>query len=42
MEQIHAKRLAEFTPEQKAAMVTNLLVVLVSERGAQPTVQTGQ
>ena len=42
IEQIHAKRLAEFTPEQKAAMVTNLLVVLVSERGAQPTVQTGQ
>lgn len=42
IEQIQAKRLAEFTPEQKAAMVTNLLVVLVSERGAQPTVQTGQ
>ena len=42
MEQIHAKRLADFTPEQKAEMVTNLLVVLVSERGAQPVVSTGQ
>ncbi|NBQ14452.1 MAG: SPFH domain-containing protein [Proteobacteria bacterium] len=29
------------TPEQKAEMVTNLLVVLVSERGAQPVVATG-
>jgi regulator of protease activity HflC (stomatin/prohibitin superfamily) len=42
MEQIHAKKLADFTPEQKAEMVTNLLVVLVSERGAQPVVSTGQ
>jgi hypothetical protein len=41
MEQIHAKRLADFSPEQKAQMVTNLLVVLVSERGAQPVVSTG-
>jgi regulator of protease activity HflC (stomatin/prohibitin superfamily) len=42
MQAIHEKRLADFTPEQKAEMVTNLLVVLVSERGAQPVVQTGQ
>ena len=42
MEQIHAKKLADFTPEQKAEMVPNLLVVLVSERGAQPVVSTGQ
>lgn len=42
MEQIHAKRLADFSPEQKAQMVTNLLVVLVSERGAQPVVAAGQ
>lgn len=42
MAAIHEKRLADFTPEQKAEMVTNLLVVLVSERGAQPVVQTGQ
>jgi regulator of protease activity HflC (stomatin/prohibitin superfamily) len=42
MQSIHEKRLADFTPEQKAEMVTNLLVVLVSERGAQPVVQTGQ
>ena len=42
MEQIHAKRLADFSPEQKAEMVTSLLVVLVSERGAQPVVATGQ
>ena len=41
MEQIQAKRLAEFTGEQKADMVKNLLVVLVSERGAQPVVSTG-
>jgi regulator of protease activity HflC (stomatin/prohibitin superfamily) len=41
MEQIQAKRLAEFSGEQKADMVKNLLVVLVSERGAQPVVSTG-
>jgi hypothetical protein len=41
IEQIHAKKIADFTPEQKAEMVTNLLVVLVSERGAQPVVATG-
>lgn len=41
LEQIAAKNLATFTTEQKSQMVTNLLVVLVSERGAQPVVQTG-
>jgi len=41
MEQIQVKRLAELTVEQKADMVKNLLVVLVSERGAQPVVSTG-
>ena len=41
MEQIAAKNLAVLTTEQKAQMVTNLLVVLVSDRGAQPVVQTG-
>ena len=41
MEQIAAKGIATFTAEQKAEMVTNLLVVLVSERGAQPVVSAG-
>ena len=41
MEQIAAKNLAALTTEQKAQMVTNLLVVLVSDRGAQPIVQAG-
>jgi regulator of protease activity HflC (stomatin/prohibitin superfamily) len=38
---IEEKKLASFTPEQKAQMVGNLLMVLVSERGAQPVVGAG-
>jgi regulator of protease activity HflC (stomatin/prohibitin superfamily) len=41
MQSIRERGLAEFTPDQKAQMVSNLLVVLVSERGAQPVVGTG-
>ncbi len=40
LEQIAAKGLAALTPELKAQMVTSLLVVLVSDRGAQPVVTT--
>lgn len=42
MQSIQEKQLAQFTPEQKAQMVGNLLMVLVSERGAQPVVSAGQ
>lgn len=41
MQSIRERGLAEFTQDQKAQMVSNLLVVLVSERGAQPVVGTG-
>ncbi|MCE9620510.1 MAG: SPFH domain-containing protein [Planctomycetes bacterium] len=41
LEQIAAKKLAVMTPEQKAQIVSNLLVVLVSDRGAHPVVQIG-
>ena len=39
MAQIESKKLAVMSAEQKAQMVSNLLVVLVSDRGAQPVVQ---
>jgi regulator of protease activity HflC (stomatin/prohibitin superfamily) len=41
MEQIAAKKLAEITPQQKAQLVSNLMVVLVSDRAAHPVVQIG-
>lgn len=41
MQSIAEKNMAAFTPEQRAQMVSNLLVVLVSERGAQPVLSTG-
>ena len=41
MAQIESKKLAVMSAEQKAQMVSNLLVVLVSDRGAQPVVQAG-
>ncbi len=35
------RQIVELDPERKAAMVSNLLVVLCSERGTQPVVNTG-
>ncbi len=41
LEMLSEKKLVEFDPERKAAMVSNLLVVLCGERGTQPVVNTG-
>lgn len=41
LESIEAQNVAHFTPEQRAAMVSNLLVVLCSEEPAQPVLQAG-
>ena len=35
------KKILELDAERKASMVSNLLVVLCSERGTQPVVNTG-
>jgi len=41
LEMLSAKRILELDPERKANMVSNLLVVLCSERGTQPVVNSG-
>ena len=41
LEQLSARRVVELDEERKAAMVSNLLVVLCSDRDAQPVVNTG-
>jgi regulator of protease activity HflC (stomatin/prohibitin superfamily) len=41
LDQISRKHLVELDEERKAAMVSNLLVVLCSERGVEPVVNTG-
>lgn len=41
LEQLASKRILELDPERKASMVSNLLVVLCSERGTTPVVNTG-
>lgn len=41
LEQLSNKGIVELDPERKAAMVSNLLVVLCGERGAQAVVNTG-
>jgi regulator of protease activity HflC (stomatin/prohibitin superfamily) len=41
LEMLADKRIVALDPERKAAMVSNLLVVLCSERGTQPVVNTG-
>jgi len=41
LEHLSAKRVVELDEERKAAMVSNLLVVLCSDRDAQPVVNTG-
>jgi hypothetical protein len=41
LEEIGRKQFVELDEERKAAMVSNLLVVLCSERGVEPVVNTG-
>jgi regulator of protease activity HflC (stomatin/prohibitin superfamily) len=41
LDQISSKKLVNLDEERKAAMVSNLLVVLCSERGVEPVVNTG-
>jgi len=41
LEQLSAKRIIQLDEERKAAMVSNLLVVLCSEQGTQPVVNAG-
>jgi len=41
LEQLSAKKLVDLDPERRAAMVSNLLVVLCGERSPQPVVNTG-
>jgi regulator of protease activity HflC (stomatin/prohibitin superfamily) len=41
LEEISRKRFVDLDEERKAAMVSNLLVVLCSERGVEPVVNTG-
>lgn len=41
LEELKAKNLVDLDPERRAAMVSNLLVVLCSDRATQPVVNTG-
>jgi regulator of protease activity HflC (stomatin/prohibitin superfamily) len=41
LDMLSSKRILELDPERKANMVSNLLVVLCSERGTQPVVNSG-
>jgi regulator of protease activity HflC (stomatin/prohibitin superfamily) len=41
LEQLSAKKLVDLDPERRAAMVSNLLVVLCGERSPQPVLNTG-
>ena len=41
LEQLHAKYIVELGPDQRSALVSNLMVVLCSERDTQPIVNTG-
>jgi regulator of protease activity HflC (stomatin/prohibitin superfamily) len=41
LESLSTREIVELDEERKAAMVSNLLVVLVSDRGAQPVVNSG-
>ena len=40
--QLEAKKIVSLTPEQRAALVTNMMTVLLSESGAQPVIQMTQ
>ncbi|HEU0151834.1 MAG TPA: SPFH domain-containing protein [Arenimonas sp.] len=41
LQQLSARKVVELDPERRATMVSNLLVVLCSERGTQPVVNAG-
>jgi len=41
LEQLSKKDIVTLDEERKAAMVSNLMVVLCGEKGAQPVVNTG-
>jgi len=41
LDQLKARGVVDLDEERKAAMVSNLLVVLCGERGTQPIVNTG-
>ena len=41
LRELESTQLVDLTQDQRAALVANLLVVLVSDRGTQPTVNTG-
>ena len=41
LEMLSRKQIVELDEEKKAAMVSNLMVVLCGERGAQPVLNTG-
>ena len=41
LRELENTQLVELTQDQRAALVANLLVVLVSDRGTQPVVNTG-
>src|SRR4030095_7853095 len=41
LEMLSRKQIVELDEERKAAMVSNLMVVLCGERGAQPVLNTG-
>ena len=41
LDMLNKRQIVELDAERKAAMVSNLLVVLCGERGTQPVVNTG-
>jgi len=41
LEQLSSQHIVELDEERRAAMVSNLLVVLCGERGTQPVLNTG-
>ncbi len=41
LQQLSAKKIIEFDDERKAAMISNLLVVLCGETNTQPVINTG-
>jgi uncharacterized membrane protein YqjE len=41
LEMLSRKQIVELDEEKKAAMVSNLMIVLCGEKGAQPVVNTG-
>jgi hypothetical protein len=41
LQQLSAKKIIDFDDERKAAMISNLLVVLCGETNTQPVINTG-